>query len=127
MFGFATACGTLFADYQRIAYIDNRETPGVYGVSPPGPWEYYSLISLDAHTNIPILLFFLNQILADGFLVSPVPRLVVQVSDVRRSSALPLLHYLLHEPLGHGLPMFTVPLLHGYVFKPLQVDSSSPY
>lgn len=127
MFALATTCGALYADYQRISYIDNRECPNVDGLSPPGPLAYNSLTYLDTLNVTPYLLFFLNQCLADGFLVSSMPRLIVQVPNIGCSSALPLLHYLLHEPSGHCLPMFDVPHLYRYVFNPLQVDSNTLY
>jgi len=65
-----------------ISMIDNREFPGVEGVLPPGPLGYQDFIRSTAFTIIPNFMFFLNNWLADGFLVSfiPDPVSVAQVS-----------------------------------------------
>ena len=127
MFVLVASSSVVYSTRQRMAYIDHRDTPGVDGVSPPGPWGYFVLTFWDAPATIPSLLFFLSQSLADGFLVSSVPCLVVQVSNVGRSSALPLPHYLLQEPSGHRLPIYNVPRLYRYVFKLLQVYRGELY
>lgn len=126
MFIVVMICSALAMDQQRISYIDKREFPGVDSVLPPGPLGYHLTLRSDAISFTPYLLFFLNQCLADGFLVSPVKCSVAQVFNICHSSALPLLHHLLHELLGHFLPMPHVYCFYGYVFMPLQVDSEAP-
>lgn len=117
MFMLATIYSTLGIVSQRISYIENREFPGINGALPPGPFGYDLLTYSDVINIAPYILFLLNQWLADGFLVSSIPCSVAYVSDVCHSLALPLLHYLFHEPLGHCRPMFNVLRLCGYVFK----------
>lgn len=53
-----------------ISYIDNRDFPGTEGVLSPGPYGYRSSIAPEALFVMPIVLFFLNNWLADGLLVS---------------------------------------------------------
>ena len=58
-------------DYQSASYVDNRDFPGVEGVSPPGPLAY----QMSAPSNVLAIIinvsFPLNNWLADGLLVSP--------------------------------------------------------
>ena len=54
---------------QSICYIDNREYPGVEGVTSPGPMGYLALIYHEALGVAPNVMFFLNGWLADGLLV----------------------------------------------------------
>ena len=53
------------------------------------------------------------------------PWLSAEVFNTGYFSALPLLHCLLHELLDHRHPIFVVPCLCGYVFKPLRGDSDA--
>ena len=55
---------------QSIAYIDNREFPGIEAQVPPGPIGYQILISPKALPTLSRVTFFLNAWLADGLLVS---------------------------------------------------------
>jgi hypothetical protein len=68
MFMLLTASGWLYADYLMLCYIDKRQFPGVDGALPPGPLGC-SLLTNPIIT-VANLLFLLNQLLADGFLVS---------------------------------------------------------
>ena len=111
MFMLATSFSALGINSQGIYYIDDREFPGVNGVLPPGPFGYFMFAYTDAVNVTPDILFLLSQWLADGFLVSALPRSAGQVFNPSSFSALPLLHYLLHEPLDHCLSMFDVPRL----------------
>lgn len=54
---------------QSISHIDNRDYPGVDGLIWPGPYGYYTLIYFKPINLIPIVVFVLNNWLADGFLV----------------------------------------------------------
>jgi len=53
-----------------LSYINNRESPGVEGIIPPGPSGYPLSIWTEALSIIPRLMFLLNNWLADGLLVS---------------------------------------------------------
>ena len=66
MFLIVTLSTGVFIDILSICYIDNREFPGVDGVSPPGPYgcQMSSVLKI-----IPNLMFLLNNWLADGLLV----------------------------------------------------------
>lgn len=120
MFTLVAVCGAMYANSQLISYIDKRRFPGV-DESPFGSLGYNWLHDGDAITVAPAFLFILNQCLADGFLVSFVRCPAAQVSHICCSSALPLLHHLLHEKLGHRFPMFDVPRLYECVPKPQHV------
>ena len=57
--------------YQSASYVDNRELPGVEGVSPPGPFGYQLFTTSSVPAMITSVSFPLNNWLADGLLVSP--------------------------------------------------------
>lgn len=72
MFSIVTLSNAIGLDIRSISYIDNREFPGVDGELPPGPVGYENLIIFEAISILPSITFFLNNWLADGFLVSRV-------------------------------------------------------
>jgi hypothetical protein len=57
---------------ESISYIDNREFTG-NGVLLPGPFLYQFFINSEMISVVPNIMFQLNQLLADGLLVSRVP------------------------------------------------------
>ena len=69
MFSFATVYTATNLSVQSITFIDNREFPGIEGVFPPGPIGYQWLNS-EVLCVAPDVMFFLNNWLADGLLVS---------------------------------------------------------
>ena len=69
MFSIATIGTTMNLNVLSISYIDNREYSGVEGVIPPGPIGYRWLISPNALTIVPNIMFFLTNWLGDGLLV----------------------------------------------------------
>ena len=64
-----------------ISYIDNRGFPGTLNIPVPGPYGYQWLNYSRAASIVPSVMFLLNTCLADGFLVSSVPRLIAYVSQ----------------------------------------------
>ena len=72
MFSCFTINTALSLDYQSIAYIDNRAFPGDASL-PPGPYTYQYLISSGAINVVSGSMFLLNNWLADGLLVHPIP------------------------------------------------------
>ena len=70
MFSIVTLSTAMGLDLQSVSYISNREFPGVEGELPPGPAGYQNLLILEAISIIPSITFFLNNWLADGFLVN---------------------------------------------------------
>ena len=70
-FLFATVLTGTGLQIGSISLIDNRKFPGIEGVLPPGPLGYQLFINPTALTIILNLMFFLNNWLADGLLVSP--------------------------------------------------------
>ena len=70
MFSFVTISTGMVLNAESVAYIDNREFPGVEGAYPVGPMGYQAFIRSRPLGMIPSLMFFLNNWLADGLLVS---------------------------------------------------------
>jgi hypothetical protein len=99
---------------QSLSYIDDRGFPGVDTI-PAGPIGYQFLIITDPLNSICYVVFYLNQWLADGLLVSSVSKPVVQVSNIDVPSAVSLLYYLCHELLVHHVTMPDVSRICGYV------------
>lgn len=62
---------------QSSSYINNRGFPGIDTI-PPGPIGYQYLIITDPLNSLCYVVFYLNQWLADGLLVGPVPKSVVR-------------------------------------------------
>ena len=115
-FSFTTVIHGMCLNIGSISYIDNREFPGGEGM-PPGPLGYRLSIWSGALTVTPRLMFLFNNWLADGLLVSSSFDAALTRLMPTLPLALSMLHDLLHEPLGHRLPLPRVPRLHGYVFR----------
>ena len=114
-----------------ISYVDNREYPGVKGMTNPGPNGYQIIISPEAVSIIANATFTLSDWLANGLLVSSwlTPRSPTQVSKCLTPAppiALSLLCHLCQELLGHRLPMPNVPCLAGQVFQLSTIGGSIP-
>jgi RsiW-degrading membrane proteinase PrsW (M82 family) len=114
MFFVVTIYTTTILILLSICYIDNREFPGTDDY-PPGPFGYLLSIYSEPLNVVASIMFLLNTLLADGLLVSSGPSRLCEF--LTSSLALSLLRYLFHEPLGHRLPMPTLPCLLGYVFE----------
>lgn len=69
-FSVATTLTGMQLGILSICYINNRQFPGVEGVIPPGPLGYQWVIYSEALGIAANLMFFLNNWLADGLLVS---------------------------------------------------------
>ena len=67
-FSFATVGTAISLNIQSLAFIDNREFTGLNGTSL-GPLAYRLAIHLTVLDAIPNLMFFFNNLLADGLLV----------------------------------------------------------
>lgn len=83
MFLFATISTAMDLDLQSTSNSDNREFPGADEL-PPGPFGYNLLLFSNALNVIPHVMFLLNNLLADGLLVSPLLGSVAWVSNVGR-------------------------------------------
>ena len=70
MFSITTIQTAVNLHVLSISYIDNRDFPGTKDVLSPGPYGYRLSIAPEALFVMPIVLFFLNNWLADGLLVS---------------------------------------------------------
>jgi hypothetical protein len=85
MFSFVTIYTAINLDSQSFSYIDSRRFPGddtsprgTDGYLPP----YYLVLS-----SVSSVLFFLNNWLADGILVSSVLSQLNRITNVDRSSS----------------------------------------
>lgn len=85
MFSFVTISIVASLQIQSISYVDNREFPGFGDGFYRGPFGYQSLIVFTAFSDIPGAMFFLNDCLAHGLLVSFVSKSVPQVFNAGRS------------------------------------------
>ena len=101
---------------QYISYVDNRGFPGT-DVIPPGPVGYEYLVATDPLNSLFYVTFYLNQWLADGFLVGSTLKPVVQVSNVAIPLVVSFLCHFCHELLVHHLTLSDVPRHCGYVFN----------
>ena len=81
MFFFATINTATGLDLQAVSNVDDRAFPGNEEL-PPGPFGYNLLVFSNAITIVPNVMFILNNMLADGLLVNPVPASVARVSNV---------------------------------------------
>ena len=68
MFSFTSIACVIEGRRRFTSYVENREFPGVEGEYPPGPYGFLSLRS-GPITSVGLLMFPLNQWLADGLLV----------------------------------------------------------
>lgn len=79
MFSFVTIFTATNMDLLSISYIDNRAFPGDAS-APPGPFGYQFLVYSSPINVTPYIMFFLNNWLADGLLVSSTPNSVPPVA-----------------------------------------------
>jgi hypothetical protein len=70
MFSFATIYIAMNLYLLSIAYVDNRYFPGTGGLTPPGPIGYRYFTFSKPIGILPVVMFLLNNWLADGLLVS---------------------------------------------------------
>ena len=70
MFFVVTVQTAMNLDIQSVSYIDNRNFPGTTDALPPGPYGYPLFIAAGALNVSPNAMFFLNDWLADGLMVS---------------------------------------------------------
>ena len=110
MFSLVTVHTVMKDHILSISYIDNRDFP------LNGPYGYADSIDSGAMSVIANTAFNLNNWLADGLLVGPYLMSWSLVCMLNVGPlALPLLHFLLHEPLGYCLSLPRLPRLCGYV------------
>lgn len=90
MFSLATLHTAMDLNLLPISCIDNRDFPGVKGVSSPRPYGYTESIYFKAMNIIPNATFPLNDWLADGLLVSScfILSSLAQVPDSSSSSSI---------------------------------------
>ena len=84
VFSIVTILTAIVLNIKSTSYIDNRDFPGVDGLLPPGPLGYEYLIYSSTTNVIAVLMFLLNNWLADGLLVSSVSNSFVRVPNVGR-------------------------------------------
>ena len=81
-------CVTIYTaatlDTQSISYVEDRRFPGVDGW-PPGSLGYQFFVYSEPITVVPSVMFTLNQLLADGLLVSPTFSSIPRAPDAGRS------------------------------------------
>jgi hypothetical protein len=82
MFSVVTVYTAITLNTLFTSYIDNREFPGVDGISPPGPVGYQYSTYANTMNAAATVMFLLNNWLADGLLASFVSSSVVRVSHV---------------------------------------------
>ena len=116
MFLFVTMYTAMTLHIQSVSFIDDS---GFFGsdVLVPGPIGYQVLLFSRAINIVPAVIFFFNNWLADGLVVSAASSPVIQVSDKATPPALPLLYYLFQELLGHPPPSTGVPRFLRYVLE----------
>lgn len=85
MFSFTSIACMIEGRERSISYVEAREFPGVEGEFPPGPYGFLS-VRHGPITSVSVLMFPLNQWLADGLLVGTVPNSIVQDSTSLLSS-----------------------------------------
>ena len=71
MFLVVTVGTAMGLDILSVSYVDDREFPGIGGFIPPGPLGYRWVASSMMLGIVPNIMFFLNNWLADGLMVSP--------------------------------------------------------
>jgi hypothetical protein len=86
MFLFVTVFTAMSLDLPSISYVGNREFPGNDAL-PKGPFGYQSLMYSEPITVIPYVMFFSNNLLADGLLVSSISSPAVLASNTNNSSS----------------------------------------
>ena len=70
MFSLETVVTSMSLNNLSVAYIDNREFPGDEQVPSPGPLGYQVIHYFNVTNVIPNVGIVLNNLLADGLLVS---------------------------------------------------------
>ena len=70
IFSLLTVHNGINLNIRSISYIDNRNFPGINGITPPGPFGYQWSIAPSALNITPNVMFALCKWLADGLLVS---------------------------------------------------------
>ena len=70
MFGLVTTFTAMNVRLQQLAYIDNREFPGIANTIPPGPMGWALLMYSKPLVIVPNACFITANWLADGLLVS---------------------------------------------------------
>ena len=70
MFSIVTVVTAMGLNVQSTSYIDNREFSSAEDVPEPGPYGYKASIQAEPACVVPNLMFFINNWLADGLLVS---------------------------------------------------------
>lgn len=86
MFTFVTIFTATSIQFHSAAYINNREFSGTDEAPYPGPVGY-QVVVINAISLISNIMFYLNNWLADGLLVSPVLNSVGRVTNICRSSS----------------------------------------
>ena len=76
MFSFVTILEGMNLNIQSVSYINNREFPGT-DQTYPGPFGFLAFSYSKMINIIPTLTFLLNNLLADGLLVSSVSDQIV--------------------------------------------------
>ena len=84
MFSFVTIFTAMNMDLLSVSYIDNRAFPGD-DKAPPGPFGYQFRIFSQPINVTPYIMFFLNNWLADGLLVSSTSKYVAHSLNMSRS------------------------------------------
>lgn len=87
MFTFLTILIATLLDLQSVSYIDNRAFPGADGAPWAGPVAYQLFIYSKPISVAPVIMFLLNNWLADGLLVSAMLNLVAQLLNAAPSSS----------------------------------------
>jgi hypothetical protein len=78
MFSFVTVNTAMSLYLEGLSYVDKRNYPGYEGL-PPGPFGYILNIYSEPISVIPTLMFYLNNWLADGLLVSALPSSALRI------------------------------------------------
>lgn len=78
MFTFQTVSIVIQLRLQSISYIDFREFPASDGSLYSGPFAYQYSTSYSGINAVPLVMFFLNNWLADGLLVNFVSSSVIR-------------------------------------------------
>lgn len=115
---FVTVFTAINLDILSGSYIDNRDVRGY--VDTPGPLGYQAFTFSTPIGIVSTVTFLLNNLLVDGLLVRFVSDSVARGPTQAAPLALPLLHYVFHEPPGNCLPLHFVPRHYRYVSGPPQ-------
>ena len=116
MFSVVTVFTATNLNIQSLSFVDHLEFDFADDLGPLG---YQLFIRTTILSRIPDIMFLLNGWLADGLLVSSSFDTAFAHRSLTQAlpPALPLLHNLLYESLGHRRSLPHVLLLVGYVFN----------